>query len=148
MKLQNEKCDDEILKIIEIARGVFNSMLKTINARHISMTTRKRIIKAYTWSTLLYGCEMWTITTRITTKLQSFAMWPYREMMNVGRYVEYPDATHLEDTNSPVWRVPKMRGCRMQAVPCCRLSLPHPPIALHTSLHSVPCLQSGTPPVP
>ena len=41
----NGKCDDEILKIIEIARGAFNSMLKTITARHISMKTRKRIIK-------------------------------------------------------------------------------------------------------
>ena len=37
----NGKCDDEILKIIEIARGAFNSMLETITARHISMKTRK-----------------------------------------------------------------------------------------------------------
>ena len=33
----NGKCDDEISKIIEIARGAFNSMLKTITAQHISM---------------------------------------------------------------------------------------------------------------
>ena len=31
----NGKCDEVILKIIEIARGAFNSMLKTITARHI-----------------------------------------------------------------------------------------------------------------
>ena len=48
----NGKCDDEILKRIEIATGAFNSMLKTITARHISIKTRKRIIKAYVWSTL------------------------------------------------------------------------------------------------
>ena len=42
----NVKCDDEILKRIEIARGAFNSMLKTIAARHIRMTTRQIIIKA------------------------------------------------------------------------------------------------------
>ena len=42
----NGKCNDEILKRIEIARGAFNSMLKSITARHISMKTRKRIIKA------------------------------------------------------------------------------------------------------
>ena len=35
----NGKCDDEILKIIEIARGAFNSMLKTITALHISLGT-------------------------------------------------------------------------------------------------------------
>ena len=60
----NGKCDDAILKIIEIARGAFNSMLKTITARHIIMKTRKIIKKAYVWSTLLYGCETWTITNR------------------------------------------------------------------------------------
>ena len=38
----NGKCDDEILKRIEIARGAFNSMLKSITARHISMKTRKQ----------------------------------------------------------------------------------------------------------
>ena len=80
----NGKCDDEILKRIEIARGAFNSMLKTITARHISMKTRKRIIKAYVWSTLLYGCETWTITTRNMTKLQSFEMWAYRKMMKLS----------------------------------------------------------------
>ena len=43
----NGKCDDEILKIIEIARGTFNWMLKTITARHISMKTRQRSIKKH-----------------------------------------------------------------------------------------------------
>ena len=80
----NGKCDDEILKRIEIARGAFNSMLKTLTARHISMKTRKRIIKAYVWSTLLYGCETWTITTRNMTKLKSFEMWAYRKMMKIS----------------------------------------------------------------
>ena len=41
----NGKCADEISKRIEIARGTFNSMLKTITARHISMKTRNIIIK-------------------------------------------------------------------------------------------------------
>ena len=31
----NGKRDDDILTIIDIARGAFNSMLKTITARHI-----------------------------------------------------------------------------------------------------------------
>ena len=80
----NGKCDDEILKRIEIARGAFDSMLKTITARHISVKKRKRIIKPYVWSTLLYGCETWTITTRNMTKLQSFEMWAYRKLMKIS----------------------------------------------------------------
>ena len=63
--ISNGKCDDEILK-------------------RISLIARNRIIKAYVWSTLLYGCEAWTITTRNMTKLQSFEMWAYRKMMKIS----------------------------------------------------------------
>ena len=81
----NGKCDDGILKIIEIARGAFNSMLKTITARHIRMTTRKRIMKAYVWSTLLHGCETWTINNHQKyEKLQSFEMWAYRKIVKIS----------------------------------------------------------------
>ena len=78
----NGKCDDEIVKRIEIARGAFNSILKKKTVRHISM--KKKIIQAYVWSTLLYGCETWTITTRNMTKLQSFEMWAYLKMMKIS----------------------------------------------------------------
>ena len=41
----NWKLDDDILKIIEIPRDAFNSMLKTITARHLSMKRRNIIMK-------------------------------------------------------------------------------------------------------
>ena len=83
----NGKCDDDILKIIEIARGAFNSILKTITARHIlvgkqDFPPHNLII---VWSTLLYRCETWTITTRNMTTLQSFERWAYRKMMKIYR---------------------------------------------------------------
>ena len=82
----NGKCDDETLKRIEIARGAFNSMLKTITAPHtrISMKTRKRIIKEYYVVDTFYGCETWTITTRNMKKVQSFELWAYRKMMKIS----------------------------------------------------------------
>ena len=63
------KCDGVILKSIDVAIGSFNSMLKTITARHISMKTRNGIIKSHVSSTLLYRCEAWTITIRNMAKL-------------------------------------------------------------------------------
>ena len=76
----NGKCDDEILKRIEIARGAFNSVLKTITARHISMKTRKGIVKAYVFDPL-YGCETWKIFTRNMKKLQSGETWAYENIL-------------------------------------------------------------------
>ena len=36
------------------------------------------------WSTLLYGCETWTITTGNMTKLLSFEMWAFRKMGKIS----------------------------------------------------------------
>ena len=40
----NGNCDDEILKISEIARDAFNYVLETVTERHISMNTVNIII--------------------------------------------------------------------------------------------------------
>ena len=51
MYTSNYKCDEHII----IIAGAFDSMLKTITARHACVNTRKLIIKV--WETLLYGCD-------------------------------------------------------------------------------------------
>ena len=77
----------------------FNEMLKTLpNHVHenihlqvgvnISFTVLPElypqiIIKAYVWSTLLYGCETWTITTKNMTQF-FFEMWAYRKMAKIS----------------------------------------------------------------
>ena len=79
----NGKCDDEILKRIEIERGAFNSMLKTFNCSTHKYENKKNNCKSM-WSTLLYGCETWTISTRYMKKLQSFEMRAYRKMKKIS----------------------------------------------------------------
>ena len=61
---EENKCDDEIVKRIETAQNVFNKMQKTITSQNININieTRKRIVRCYIWSTLLYGCETWILT--------------------------------------------------------------------------------------
>ena len=44
---------------------------------------KKKLYK-HVWSTLLYGCETLTITTRNMTKLHSFEMWAYLKMMKIS----------------------------------------------------------------
>ena len=78
------KCDAEITKRIEIARSAFNSLKGTLLSSNINLNTKKRIIKCYVWSTLLYGCETWTVTQVHINKLQAFEMWVYRKMKRIS----------------------------------------------------------------
>ena len=78
------KCDAEITKRIEIARSAFNSLKGPLLSSNITLNTKKRIIKCYVWSTLLYGCETWTVTQAHINKLQAFEMWVYRKMKRIS----------------------------------------------------------------
>ena len=66
---EDDNCEKMIKRRIEIVRGVFNNMRKTLMSREISLKTRTRLIKCYVWSTLLYGMEAWTINKTMEKRL-------------------------------------------------------------------------------
>ena len=67
-----------------MAKSVFNCFRKTLTCRKIDLKLRLRLTKAYIWSTLLYCCETWTITSAIENRLQAFEMWCYRRILRVS----------------------------------------------------------------
>ena len=55
------RCKDEISKRINKTKCAFNKMKNLLTNSKVSVETRKRFVKCYVWSTLLYGCESWTL---------------------------------------------------------------------------------------
>jgi len=45
------------------------------------MSTKRRLLKCYVWSTLLYGCESWIVSQRIKSQLEATEMWFLRHML-------------------------------------------------------------------
>jgi len=43
-----------------------------------------RLLKCYVWSTLLYGCESWTISKRMESQLEAAEMWFLRRMLRIA----------------------------------------------------------------
>ena len=80
----NGKNEDDIIQRISIARSTFNKMRSTLTNKSISFETRKRIIRCYIWSTLLYGAETWTLTSAMVKHLEAFEMWIYRRMLKIS----------------------------------------------------------------
>ena len=49
------------------------------------MTVRIKVLRCYVWSTLLYGCETWTISVAMKKKkLEVFETWLYRRMLRIS----------------------------------------------------------------
>ena len=78
------RCEKEIRKRIGIAKAAFTSMNKVLTSRNISIKVRLRVLKCYVWSTLLYGCETWTISGVMLKKLGAFETWLYRRMLKIS----------------------------------------------------------------
>ena len=74
----------EIKCRIEKARAMFTQMKHLLCCRDLSMTLKKRMIKSYIFSILLYGVEAWTLTEAIEKRIQSFETWIYRRILRIS----------------------------------------------------------------
>ena len=78
------RCITEIKKRIGIAKTAFNRMRNFLTNRKVSIVVRRRAVKTYIWSTLLYGAEAWTINKEMEKRLEAMEMWMWRRMMRVS----------------------------------------------------------------
>ena len=76
--------DKEIRRRIAIAYTNMRKLKNLLTTRQISMTLRKRFVKCYIWSTLLYGCETWNIGCQTRMRLQAFEMEIWRYVLKVS----------------------------------------------------------------
>ncbi|KAG1681067.1 Protein unc-45 A [Nymphon striatum] len=84
MVTENGKNETEIKRRMGIAKDAFNNMANILTSRNLKIETKKRLVKCYIWSTLLYGAETWTLTKIMMTKIEAFEMWIYRRMLKIS----------------------------------------------------------------
>ena len=78
------RCDKEIKTRISIAKDSFNKIVNLVTNQNIAVALRKRFVKAYAWSTFLYGCEAWNISKVMEKRIEALEMWFYRRMLKVS----------------------------------------------------------------
>ena len=67
-----------------MATAAFNEV-KALFTSKLELNLGKKLVKCYIWSIALYDFETWT-TRKVDQKyLESFEMWCWRRMENIGR---------------------------------------------------------------
>src|SRR5215469_5501990 len=94
------RCEDEIRKIINKAKIAFNKMKNLLTNSKVSIETRKRFVKCYVWSTLLYGCESWTLRKTDISKIQAAEIWFWRRLLKVSWIERISNEIILERMNT------------------------------------------------
>ena len=77
------KCEQEIKRRIGIAKEAFRKK-KHVFCGSFSKELRKRLIKCFVWSIVLYGAETWTLRKSDQKRLEAFEMWVWRRMEKVS----------------------------------------------------------------
>ena len=80
---QNGRCDEDIKTRIIIAKEAFNKVKNLVTNTSISVGLRKRFIRAYAWSTFLYGSEAWNISKVMERRIEALEMWLYRRLLKI-----------------------------------------------------------------
>ena len=99
-----------------LAKSAFHEMSRVLKSRNVNMQTRKRILQCYIiWSTILYGCETWTLTKTMESKLEAFEIWVYRRMLRVSRTKHKTNEEVLKKANTKSSLLPtiKKRKCHV-----------------------------------
>ena len=74
MTTNNVRCTREIKSRISIAKAALKKK-KTLFTSKLDLNLRKKLVKYYIWSTVLYGAETWTLREVDEKYLERFKMW-------------------------------------------------------------------------
>ena len=75
-------------------------MKNLLTNSRLSLQTRVRAIKTYVWSTLLYGCEAWTVSKAMEQRLEAVEMWCWRRMLRISWTERRSNTNILESIGS------------------------------------------------
>jgi exonuclease III len=94
--------DAEVNNRVAKASGAFGRLRKTVwERRGIRQQTKVKVYKAVVLTTLLYGCETWTIYRRHEKQLQQFHVRCLRNIFNIRWQDRIPDTEVLERAELP-----------------------------------------------
>ena len=79
---EDGRCDTEIKSRIAMAKTAFKRM-KELLTKNMSLSVKKKIVKAVVWSVLLYGSETWTMKADMIHRIEAFEMWVWRRMEKI-----------------------------------------------------------------
>ena len=52
--------------------------------REVSLDTRIQLLKCYSWSSLLYGYEIWTLSKTLEKRIEAFEIWTLRRILKIA----------------------------------------------------------------
>ena len=67
-------CSHEIKRLLLLGRKVMTNLESILKSRHITLSTKVRLVKAMVFPVVMYGCESWTIKKAECQRIDAFEL--------------------------------------------------------------------------
>ena len=76
-------CSHEIKRRLLLGRKVMTNLDSILKNRHITLSTKVRLVKAMVFPVVMYGCESWTVKKAERGRIDPFELWCWRRLLRV-----------------------------------------------------------------
>ena len=76
-------CSHEIKRCLLLGRKVMTNLGSILKSRHITLSTKVRLVKAMVFPVVMFGCESWTIKKAKHQRIDAFELWCWRRLLRV-----------------------------------------------------------------
>ena len=77
------ECSHEIKRHLLLGRKVMTNLDSILKSRHITFSTKVRLVKAMVFPVVMYGCESWTVKKAECRRIDAFELWCWRRLLRV-----------------------------------------------------------------
>ena len=76
-------CSHEIKRHLLLGRKIMTNLDSVLKNKHITLSTKVRLVKAMVFPVVMYGCESWTIKKVEHRRIDAFELWCWRRLLRV-----------------------------------------------------------------
>ena len=78
--LQNHR-SHKIKRRLLFGRKVMNNLDSILKSRHITLSTKVRLVKAMVFPVVMYGCDSWIVKKAEHRRIDAFELWCWRRLL-------------------------------------------------------------------
>ena len=78
-----DRCSHEIKRHLLLGRKALTNLDSILKSRDIPLLTKVRVVKAFVFPVVMYGCESWTIKKAECWRINVFKLWYWRRLLRV-----------------------------------------------------------------
>ena len=80
---QEARSEKEIERRCNIAKEKFSKIAHLLTSKKLKVSTKLRIVKCYVYLIFTYGCESWSLSKVLESKIEAMEMWCMRRLGNI-----------------------------------------------------------------